>query len=131
MVRWVPRNSENGDCAIIALQLACGLTYEEVLAAAVLQHPDVVSRGLLRTEIRRLASKLGYATKTLRKGRYDMAEDTGLLYVSKEDFHHAVYLWKGRIIEPGDQVMWADPEDYLECMELEAGCLLTLTRKKK
>lgn len=125
MIRWVPRNTENEDCSLIALQLACGVTYERVLAAAIQVMPTRHAlNGLFWTEIRKVAEALGFTTRLARK--YDLSEDTGILGVSRKGCDHVVYLWKGRVIEPGDQAMWLDPEEYLACMKLKAGSLLVV-----
>ncbi len=80
--------------------------------------------GLRWKEIREVAETLGFKAKLVRK--YDLHEATGILGVSKKAYDHAVYLWHGRVIEPGDQAMWLDPEEYLQCMKLKAGSLLVL-----
>lgn len=128
MVRWVPRNGENEDCSIVALQLACGLTYEAVLAAAVMLVPRVLERGLFWKEMQQVAAALGFVTRLRRK--YDIEEDTGILHVKDKTTQHVVYLWRGRVIEPADQAMWLDPQDYLSCMKLKAGSLLVVEGQK-
>lgn len=124
MIRWVPRNPENGDCGIVALQLACGLTYEAVLSAAIKVAPRVVEKGLSMTNLQRTARTLGYAGRWRRK--YDINADTGLLYIETKQNGHAVYLWSGRIVEPRDQSLWKHPADYLVHEKAKAGSLLVL-----
>lgn len=127
MVRWVPRNAENGDCAITALQLATGMTYESVLAGALKVSPNILTNGLSWPEIRRIARKLGFNTKLLRRGRYDLDEATGILnVVHKKDGHHVVYLWEGRVIEPQFQSLWKDPDAFLKHHKYRATSLLVL-----
>lgn len=124
MIRWVPRNPENGDCGIVALQLACGLTYETVLAAALKVAPKALEKGISMTNLQRTAKALGYTGRWRRK--YDISADTGLLYIETKRLGHVVYLWGGRVIEPRDQSMWRQPADYLVSEKAKAGSLLVL-----
>mgnify|MGYP001579715419 CR=1 FL=1 len=124
MVRWIPRNAENSDCAITALQLATGLTYEAVLAAALNVVPGVLTKGMSMANLKRVAAELGFAASWKRK--YDISEATGLLYVETKKEGHVVYLWEGRVIEPLSQSLWRDPADYARCEGLRIGSLLVL-----
>lgn len=128
MVRWIPRNPENGDCALIAVQLATGLTYEAVLAAAVHVYPAVVTSGLSWSEIRRLVRRLGYHSTLLRRTAYDLDTATGILNVRGTKVDHVVYLWAGRVVEPVDQSLWLDADDYLAVRRLRAARLLVVSR---
>ncbi len=125
MIRWVPRNPENLDCGIVALQLACGLTYEAVLAAALKVAPRAIEKGVSMTNLQRTAHALGYDGVWRRK--YNIAADTGLLYIETKTHGHVVYLWGGRVIEPRDQSMWWNPADYLMHERAKAGSLLVLS----
>lgn len=130
MIRWTPRNAENMDCGVVALQLACGVTYEAALAAAVQVKPSVVDKGLTWGEIRRIARKLGFTTQLCAVGRYSLDEDTGILGVRMKGYDHAVYLWEGRVVEPMSESLWLNAEEYLVCMQYTAGGLLTVEGKK-
>lgn len=88
-----------------------GVNYEESLAACVIVVPSVLHYGMSWSEARKAARKLGGETKLLRRGRYDVEEDTGLLNVRKSGHDHAVFLWAGRVIE-GNGEMWERPADY-------------------
>jgi hypothetical protein len=124
MIRWVRRNPDNGDCGIVALQLACGLTYEAVLAAALKVAPKALEKGLSMTNLQRTAKALGFSGRWRR--RYDIEADTGLLYVETKHLGHVVYLWAGRVIEPKEEAMWQRPADYLAFEKAKAGSLLVL-----
>lgn len=131
MIRWVPRNAENGDCAVTALQLASGMTYESVLVAAAKVSPNVLVTGMSWPEIRRVARQLGFTTKLLRRGRYDLDEATGILNCKHaKDGDHVVYLWEGRVIEPMFQSLWKDPDAFLKHHKYRATSLLVLEGTK-
>lgn len=132
VLRWVPRSDGHGDCAVAALELACGVTYESALAAALKVCPTVLVDGMTTPEIIRSARRLGYASRAIYK--YDIDEDTGILVVDQphvEDAEHAVYLWEGRIIEPMNarQQLWLQAKDYLAHYHYTAGQLITVTRR--
>lgn len=127
MVRWVPRNAENADCAITALQLASGLTYETVLEAAIRCRAVDLTNGVTWPQICRIAHRLGLRTKILRRGRYDIEEATGILNVKHaKEGNHVVYLWEGRVIEPLFQSLWKDPDAFLNHHKYRATSLLVL-----
>lgn len=126
ILRWVPRNSENGDCALVAIQLATGFTYEVVLAAAIQVQPLVLSRGLWWSETQSILKKLGYGSTIIRPKKYDLETSSGILCVKKKGEEHVVYLWAGRIIEPVDQTMFLEADDYLTANKYRAGGLCIL-----
>lgn len=131
VLRWVPRSDGHGDCAVAALELACGVTYETALLAAMKVCPDVLVDGLTTPEILRIARTLGFKARARHK--YDLDDDTGILVVKQPhvvDSEHAVYLWEGRILEPMNarQQLWLKACDYLAHYHYTAGQLLFITR---
>ena len=113
-VRWIVRNGEDNDCAIAAISLATGHSYEHVLGAAMQVCSTIMEDGLSNKEMQAVLKALGHESKLRRK--FDLEEDTGILHISdKKDERHVVYLWDGRIIEPsmGRRALWRDPQAYL------------------
>ena len=134
MVRWVARNGEDNDCAVTAISLATGETYEACLVAAHnYGDPDVLTEGLGLREIRRVLSEMGYQTRLHKK--FDPDEETGILLVDgpKKNDRHAVYLWDGRIIEPslGRRSFWLDAETYNKHEGTTLAWLITLVKEGK
>ena len=134
VLRWSPRSSGHGDCAVAAIELACGVTYEVALAGALEQDPHVLTQGLTLSEIRHIIRTFGYAGKVLKKGTYELDDDTtGILAVKQPhvpDSEHVVYVWEGRIIEPkaDRRQLWLDAEQFLHHYKYRAGSLLTIVR---
>lgn len=132
VLRWSPRSEGHGDCAVAAIELACGVTYETALAAACSTCPSVLQEGLSWSEIRRAIHTLGYKTSLRR--RYTLDEETGILNVYRIDHvetsSHVVYLWEGRIIEPMDarRQLWLDADQFLHHYRYQAGSLLVISR---
>lgn len=132
VVRWWPWTGIHSDCSIAALSIACGVTYEIALSAALGAAPDCLTRGMFWSEVRTAAHLLGFKT-ALKISRYSLEDDTGILNVyspvNKESTDHAVYLWEGRIIEPRTdrQQLWLDAEQYLNYYKYQAGGLLVIT----
>ena len=136
MICWVPRNTENADCAMIAIQLACGVTYEDVLmAVARRRYFTALSEGLSGAEVMSVIRSLGFVTKTIRRRRYDLNDSTGILFIGRKRrckrpaWDHVVYLWAGRIIEPMNETLWMDAKDYLGTRHV-SGALITVERKR-
>jgi hypothetical protein len=131
VIRWSPRSQGHGDCAVAALEIACGVTYETALAAALGACPDVLTRGLNWPEIRKAAGFLGFKTRLTK--RFDLDEDTGILDVWQEQGgEHVVYLWEGRIIEPmhDRQQLWLSAQSFLTHYHYTHGSLLTFKEGK-
>ena len=130
VLRWTPRYEfEHGDCAVSALSIAGGVTYELALTAAVKIAPDVLVNGLSWEEIRKTARLLDLSPRILRKGKYDLNDATGILAVDQphvEDSDHAVYLWEGRIIEPkaDRRQLWLNAEQFLKHYHYRPGSLM-------
>lgn len=146
VLRWVPRSDGHGDCAVAALELACGVTYETALAACLKVEPQVLTEGMTVGQIRRAARVLGlkavyrgWSKATKRKPTkplFDLDDDTGILSVNQphvEDSGHVVYLWEGRIIEPMNarQQLWLNAHDFLSHYKYEAEGIITLTREEQ
>jgi hypothetical protein len=131
VLRWCPRSAGHGDCAVAALEIACGVTYENALSAALGVCPDVLADGMTWREIRKAAVLMGFKTQLKRK--YDLEEDTGIIEVCQphvKGSSHVVYLWEGRIIEPMSdrQQLWLDSRSFLSHYHYVAGSLLVLRR---
>jgi hypothetical protein len=128
VVRWVSRSGEDPDCAIVAISLACGATYDAVLAEAIQVTPDAVSRGMNWRQIRATVKRLGF-TSTLKR-KYDLEDDTGILDCKRGREEHVVYLWEGRIIEPrlDRRALWKDPDAFLAHEGWTPGMLLTVKK---
>lgn len=128
VVRWVGRSGEDGDCAIAAIALACGATYEEVMQAATLTNPTAVTRGMNWRDIKATVVKLGFSYRMRRK--FDIEEETGILDCKRKREEHVVYLWEGRIIEPRQdrRSLWLDANQFLVHEDWKPGMLLTVER---
>lgn len=126
---WNPRSGDHGDCAVAAIELACGITYERALEVCLSVAPKLLSDGMLWGQIRRAAQKLGFRVKTLRPGNYDLDDDetTGILDLEGDQTEgHVVYVWAGRIIEPkfDRRSLWVDSGMFLKHYHYTAGSLL-------
>jgi ABC-type bacteriocin/lantibiotic exporter with double-glycine peptidase domain len=111
---------ERNDCAICALAMYLGVSYEDVLReVAVRDRPYQGRQGLRLHEIERIAKALGTPLRRLRK--YDLANAYGLLSLPK----HLVLVRDGLIIdaEPGGATLW-EIEDYLHTYSVRPGVLL-------
>jgi hypothetical protein len=110
--RLMPQNGLNGDCAVATIAMACLVNYEEALSAAVQAQPAVLETGMSWTEIREACDMLGCDMKLVRRGFYNIDEDSGILNVKKRGQDHVCVLWEGRIIE-GGRDLWLHPDEYL------------------
>ena len=141
VLRWSTRSGDHGDCVVAALELACGVSYEQALQAATRACPTVLTDGMTWPETRRAAKILGCRVRVRRAGRYDVDEATGILHVYQSGgvrgwskrgakTSHAVYLWEGRIVEPKSdrRQLWRHPEQFLKHYGYRAGSLLILER---
>ena len=116
ILRWSPRSRGHGDCAVSALELACGVSYETALAAAVTVNLTVLGTGLTLPAMRQAAKLLGFKVRFHRA--FDIDEDTGILWLVQavsENGDHAAYLWEGRVVEPmqGREQLWLSARAYL------------------
>ena len=137
VLRWTPRyEQEHGDCAVSALSLACGVTYETALAAALKTAPEVLSQGMSWEEIKIAAKLLGMTPRLLRRGKYVLEESTGILNIKQpavKDSDHVVYLWEGRIIEPKQdrRQLWLSAEQFLQHYRYKASSLMVFVDEEK
>ena len=100
------RAREKADCAIVALAMYLGQTYEDVLrATAEVDRKYKGKEGLWETEIKRVAKALGYSLK--KKSRVNLDEDHGILCMP----NHVTVLKNGLIFD-SDGAIW-EAEDYL------------------
>ncbi len=129
VIRWSPRSQGHGDCAVSALELACGVTYETALVAAISVVPDVLTHGMRMKDIRKAAEFMGFKVRARRK--YDLEEDTGILSLYQphvEESGHVVYVWEGRIIEPmiSRCQLWLSAPAFLSHFKYTPGILLEI-----
>lgn len=111
---------EPNDCAICALAMFLGVSYEDVLReVAVRDRPWQGRQGLRLREIERVARALGTPLRRMRK--YELANAYGLLSLPK----HLVLVRSGLLIdaEPGGASLW-EVEDYLHTYKVRPGVLL-------
>jgi hypothetical protein len=136
VIRWSPRSAGNGDCVVAAIEIACGITYEQALEAAVRQCPrKVMQNGMFIKETRRTIHSLGWKTKL--RFKFDVDEDTGILFVDQPQYgeegscEHAVYLWEGRIIEPQNarRQLWLTASAFLAHYKTKATHLLEIYKE--
>jgi hypothetical protein len=97
------------DCAIVAMSMYTGLPYPHVAAAVAAMAPRAFLRGMWTKEMQRIAKLLGVTLKYRRKFDH---EGTGILLLQLEDGCHAVLLFQGVVINPGDGQVW-DYDAYL------------------
>jgi hypothetical protein len=133
VLRWTSRSGDHGDCVVAALELACGVSYEEALQAATKAAPNILTEGMWLTEIPKAARRLGHRVRKLRAGTFDLDESTGILHVYQShrplrETSHVVYLWDGRIVEPkfDRRQLWRHPQQFLKHYGYKAGSLLVI-----
>lgn len=103
---------ERADCAISALAMYLGYSYEDVLREAAVKDEEGRGKfGLLIEEIIAIARKLG--TKLTFKKDVDLDNDYGILSLPD----HVNILRNGLIIDP-DGTIW-DVYDYLAYYKME------------
>lgn len=135
VLRWSLRSGDVPDCVVAALEMACGVSYEEALAACLGADPDVLTHGMYWRETKKAAKRLGFKMSVLARGRYDIDESTGILHVYQprkmHSTSHVVYLWDGRIIEPKSdrRQMWRHPEQFIAHYGYRSGSLLVIEEK--
>lgn len=135
VLRWTSRSGDAGDCVVAALELACGVSYEDALAMSLRAAPNVLREGMWLTEIPKVARLLGYRVRKHRAGTFEADESTGILHVYQphrpKETSHVVYLWDGRVIEPkaDRRQLWRYPDQFLRHYGYRAGALLTLHAK--
>jgi ABC-type bacteriocin/lantibiotic exporter with double-glycine peptidase domain len=125
----VASKRHDNDCAVACLVMLLGVSYEAALLAIAQVDPHVATNGLFFTQLKKVAKRLGFKLKSVRKGRYSLDESTGILGVKLKDgnVEHAVILFRGTIIDPEeDGVVWDSAEAYFEAKCKKVGSLLTL-----
>lgn len=99
-----------GDCAVCALAMLLGRSYEDVLGAAVKSTSSarVHHNGMFTRQMKATAKRLGIVL-TLRRG-FDLEQDEGVLALARDGEQHAVLLKAGLIFD-GDGTVW-EPETF-------------------
>lgn len=101
---------EDADCAIVALAMYLGVSYEDVLREVALVDKRNKGRsGLWTRQIKQVAKRLGFALTVKRK--VDLDEDYGILLLSD----HVAVLRNGLILDTNG-VVW-DIHDYIAAQE--------------
>lgn len=127
ILRWAPRaDCGHGDCSIAAISIACGVTYEIALSAAlgVCMNP---LEGMTATNIAKAIKLLGLEPRM--RAKFDLEEDSGILWVEKKGSEcHVVYLWAGRVLEPESYLrqLWLSADDYIKHYRWKAKWLITV-----
>jgi hypothetical protein len=107
---------EDADCAVAAIAMYAGLSYENVLRAVVRHEPRFEGRrGLGDRAIRRILDELGAPVRLRR--RVDYEDDFGLLRL--ED--HIVLLRNGLVVDDGqiwDVDAWRQTHGYVDDMQV-------------
>lgn len=96
---------ETSDCAVVAISMYLGESYEDVLRAVTVTDRRQGREGLWLRTIQRIAVQLGHKIKVKRSIDWD--ESYGILRLPE----HAVVLRNGLIFD-GDGTVW-DAEAYL------------------
>jgi ABC-type bacteriocin/lantibiotic exporter with double-glycine peptidase domain len=110
---------EDSDCAIVALAMYLGHSYEDVLRAVTRIDRHAGKRGLWTTAMQRAGTKLGVTLR--RRQAVDWDEDYGILLLP----NHATVLRNGLVIDNG--LVW-DVEDFLRDRSVETfDCALLVT----
>lgn len=122
LVHIVKQDGNLPDCAVAALAMLCGVTYGEALAAFP-QPERVVKTGAYLTEMQEAAAQLDTPTKIKR--RFNIAHETGVLYLSGKTENHVAFLWAGRVVD-GDGACWLTPKAYLKSRGFKAKALLVI-----
>lgn len=133
ILRWSPRSDGHGDCAVAAIELACGITYEQALSVCLGAAAGVLNEGLTGNEIKKAIKFLGL--KPTLRFKFDIEEDTGILSVGVPDhpgWGHVVYLWEGRIVEPENErrQLWLSAASFLQHYGYTAEYLITIAGDK-
>jgi hypothetical protein len=114
LIRVVPQNGMDADCAVASVGTVFGLTRDEALLLCGAVAPGVLAEGMSNEEVTAALRMLGEQFRWLRPGEYDITEATGVLAVgSRRRLEHFVVLWAGRVID-GNGEHWLDPQDYLK-----------------
>lgn len=120
---WKQRSS--GDCALVALAMYLGVSYEDALGEASQIADKPHRKGLFLDQIERAASALGVELK--RKRKVDFDNDHGILVVTckknREFKDHVVVLRWGLLFDTECDV-W-EPDAFLEHYDAKPATLFT------
>lgn len=105
-----PHQGEDADCAIVALAMYLGVSYEDVLReVALVDHRNKGRTGLWTRQIKQVAKRLGFDLRIKRT--VDLDEDYGILLFSD----HVAVLRNGLLLDNSGEV-W-DIHDYIAAQE--------------
>lgn len=134
MFRFYAQRGE-GDCAIAALAMYLGVSYEDALEAATKGTRKAHRKGMYATQIQRAAENLD--KPLVVKRNFDFETDAGVLHgvvtmsifddaklVCRKRIGHAVCLRWGLIFEPDGGEVW-EYDDYTEQKKAIWSSLLT------
>lgn len=102
---------EGADCTIACLAMWTGRAYQEVVS---LCPPKAPVRGMYIKDVVAVAAQLG--TTLIRKRRFDLHEDDGLLTLiplPPNTIQHIVVLVNGTVVDPYNGRWWLDVEAFL------------------
>ena len=112
----VVEGRELADCAVVALSMYLGVSYEDVLRAVAVLIPSRGKKGLHTGEIQKVAKALGTPLRQKRGKVED--DDYGILLTPD----HALVLRNGLVFDPSGGV-W-ELEDYLAAQRTKVETLL-------
>ena len=115
-----------GDCAIAALSMLLGVSYEDVLGAAVTttKSARVHHKGLFTRDIKRTAKRLGVVLTQNRT--IDLENDEGVLVLEGVDGRRHAVLLKAGLVFDGDGTVW-EPETLFAHQQYQPTSLLVRT----
>jgi len=109
------------DCAVAALAMLLGTSYEEALMAF---HHNAIARGATIRQIQRAAGVLGYKLTWTR--RVNIETDAGLLMLSSSQWpSDHIAILKDELIIDTDATIW-DADVYLAVYQARPLSLLTI-----
>jgi hypothetical protein len=90
----------SGDCAVAALAGYLSLKYADVAAVAKHVVPDYADKGMEAREMLKIAKKLGYRLKRLKK--WSLIDAVGIVDIDflERDHGHMALLNRGLILDP-------------------------------
>ena len=115
-IRVCPQRHKN-DCCVCCLVMLTGVSYEAALIAiGSVKTAAFATNGLYFTEVKRVAKKLGFELRSVRKGRYSLTESVGILgarfWDGQKHVEHAVLLFHGMVIDPDGGKVFATVDAY-------------------
>jgi hypothetical protein len=104
VIRFVtPQKQSGDDCAIVALSIFLNQPYAAVAAVVARVAPTAFKSGMWNTQIAKVAKALGTPLRVKRKFS---ERESGILTLQLEDACHAVVLFEGVVVNPGDSRVW-------------------------